>query len=320
MKVSLHTIGSLCRNQSESVEAGFRLIREAGFDAVDFNFELFSDYDSLAATDGSCFYDKSESELQDFFEDYKEACASQGLEFAQCHSPFLDYISYMKKDAAYGHFLEVTRKCIGLAGFMGIPFLVVHPLCTERITGKEREWDINIGYFSELIDCAAKAGVVVCIENIFTSDGQKNVIEGACSDAAECVSYIDALNKMAGEERFGLCFDFGHAALLKKDIRDFIETAGNRLKVLHLHDNDGCHDLHGLPYSFPKYWAGPPIADWDGLIMGLRAIDYKGIINFEAGPALYTVPEELAGSLRRYICEIGRYIADRVENSIQRRT
>lgn len=35
------------------------------------------------------------------------------------------------------------------------------------------------------------------------------------------------------------CFDTGHANFVGIDFEKFITTLGNRLKVLHLHDNDG---------------------------------------------------------------------------------
>ena len=106
----------------------------------------------------------------------------------------------------------------------------------------------------------------------------------------------------------------GHANLLATNVYEFITGMGSRIKALHLHDNNFISDLHSIPYSFSVSWCGQPSTDWEGLLKGLHDTGYSGVINFETGSALYTVPEPLADATRKYIHEIGLYIADRVEN------
>ena len=306
-RISLHTIGTLHRNKEENLFMSFYHIREAGFNAVDFNFELFSEYHSLTKTDGSCFYDKRYNELRDIFEKYKSEAYFNALAIYQAHAPFLDYLNNVRDEEGYEHFVQVTERVIKLSQVLECFYIVVHPLCSAARDGKIAEWELNKDYFKRLIDIAKKTRRKICIENIFTRE-EGVIVPGFCSGVDECVSFVDEMNGYAGEEVFRICFDFGHASLLGYDVEEFIVKAGSRIKALHLHDNDGTQDLHGLPYAYLNHWGGKPINDWDGLIKGLKKIGYEGAINFEAGPSLCSVPDEVADAMRRYICGVGKYI------------
>ena len=311
-RISTHLIGSLQRSETESIAEGFRRIKEAGFDSIDFNFEMFSEYDSLTSIDGRCFYDKMTFELDDYFAKYKSEAYLQGLTVLQSHAPFLDYLSYIKDEAAYEHFVKVTNKVIESCKVLGCAYIVVHPLCSALRDGKSSEWELNKKYFSALLETARKSGCRICIENIFTRENGA-IRPGFSSDVDTCNSFIDEMNAAAGEDIFGLCFDFGHASLLHKDIEEFIVKADKRLKVVHLHDNDGTEDMHGIPYTYLKHWGGSPINDWNSLIKGLKKIQYEGGINFETGPALCSVPDPIADSLRRHVAEVGKYICKELD-------
>lgn len=89
----------------------------------------------------------------------------------------------------------------------------------------------------------------MCIENIYTSVGN-HIVEGPCCDARKAAERIDAMNEKYGAQVLGFCLDTGHANLVGLDMEDFIRTLGTRLKVLHIHDNDGVADLHQIPYTF----------------------------------------------------------------------
>jgi len=66
---------------------------------------------------------------------------------------------------------------------------------------------------------------------------------------------------------------------------------GHRLKVLHIHDNDGVMDLHQIPFTFAKTRENKSSTDWEGFINGLCAIKYGGVLNFETAPVLTSFPE-----------------------------
>ena len=309
LKTGMHILGTVYRNPDDLPFDGFMKLKNAGFDTVDFNFEIFSEYDSLISTDGSCFYDRSLDELKSFFEPYRRAASDCSLELFQAHAPFHDYPEGNKE--AFSHLLEMTKKVIYLSGWMGIPYLVIHPFVLKDPKDKAREKVINTAYFSKLIPDAKKAGVTICLENLFVNCAGI-IREGICANPYEAVLYIDELNHEAGEERFGFCFDIGHAAMLGSNIHQFLIMLGSRLKVLHLHENDTVSDIHGIPYTHPRYWSGKPTTDWEALISGLRDIHYDGSLNFESGSSLYTAPEELGDAVRTFTHEIGVYLSRRI--------
>ena len=122
------------------------------------------------------------------------------------------------------------------------------------------------------------------------------------------------MNEKYGAEVLGFCFDTGHANLVGIDFYDFITTLDYRLKVLHIHDNDGVSDLHQIPYTFTKTRENLPSTDWNGFIEGLKAIHYQGVLNFEASPVVSAFPEEMKEEVLQFIAEIGAYFSKQIFN------
>lgn len=122
---------------------------------------------------------------------------------------------------------------------------------------------------------------------------------------------IDELNEAAGEELFGFCFDVGHANILGKNLYQAVVTLGDRLKILHIHDNDGISDLHTMPYTFMRSWNGLS-TDWDGFLRGLRDIHYTGVLSFETSRCMEGFPRELHPSVLKLTADIGKYFSERI--------
>ena len=87
----------------------------------------------------------------------------------------------------------------------------------------------------------------------------------------------------------------------------------DRLKVLHIHDNDGVADLHQIPFTFTKTRENMPSTDWDGFIRGLRNIKYDKVLNFETAPVLSSFPQEMKLDTLKFLAKIGKYFKDCVE-------
>lgn len=51
--------------------------------------------------------------------------------------------------------------------------------------------------------------------------------------------------------------------------------AGDRLKALHITENNGKNDVHQMPFS-ARYGI-----DWKPLIKALNAVNYQGLVNLE---------------------------------------
>ena len=200
------------------------------------------------------------------------------------------------------------RKSIELCGYIGCPKLVIHPIFDGSARfpeyTKEEEYKINIDFYSSLIPLLKKHDVICCLENMWIQDWKsKKVYVGACSEVNEVISYIDELNGIAGEKRFGFCLDIGHLLMLGQDPCYWMEKLGGRISALHTHDNDGVHDDHTLPYL--------GVGNWDRFILGLRKIGYSGNLSFETSfNALF--PNELNASALKMIGAVGKYFAERI--------
>lgn len=291
----------------EKIDAGFRTLAKAGFDAVDFG--LFSWADARgAAPEEWPILTLSETELRAFFRPFKEAAARHGVSIGQMHAPFPTQIGEPAKDAAL---IRVMERSVHIAAYLGCPYVVVHPAKPASEHGDARTpdadtvWEQNRALYEPLIPVCRETGVVVCLENMFSYDGRK-IYTSVCADAGQAVRFIDRLNEMAGARCFAFCLDVGHLILLGLDPYRTIVTLGDRLAVLHLHDNDGVMDIHREPYC-----AGG-VTNWDNVLEGLRAIDYRGNLSFETLNALALLPPEVRPAMLHYIASVGRLWAARL--------
>jgi sugar phosphate isomerase/epimerase len=184
----------------------------------------------------------------------------------------------------------------------------VHGFKLARFLGSEdAEWERTLEFLEFIAPMARELGITICIENLY-NEVRRHMIEGPCCDVRKAVERIDRMNDKFGAEVLGFCFDTGHANLIGIDFEDFITTLDYRLKVLHIHDNDGMGDLHQIPFSFTNAREGITSTDWDGFIRGLKAINFDKVLNFETAPVLTAFPAELKEELLRLIAGIGKYM------------
>lgn len=161
------------------------------------------------------------------------------------------------------------------------------------------------------IPMAKEMGITICIENLYGSTGG-HIIEGPCCNARKAAERIDRINQQYGAEVLGFCLDTGHANLIGLDFYDFIVTLGSRLKVLHIHDNDGIGDLHQIPFTFTKIRENTASTDWNGFIKGLKEIGYDKVLSFETAPVLSSFPDEMKSDVLFFIYQIGQYFANKI--------
>ena len=289
-------------------EQGLQMIKDAGFDCIDFNIDTKLSIGRLAEKGENPFFSRPLEEILAHYKPQKEAADRLGLRYGQMHAPFPVYVD--GNDAANEAIVDATIKCMAVCALFECPYLIVHPIIWDGTEKEEQK--LNMEFYQKLIPAAKQYKVCICLENMF--DGHTgHVTEAACSDFAQAAAYIDALNTIAGEEIFGFCYDVGHATLLGKNQRRSLNILGKRLKTLHIHDNDGRSDLHMQPYAYSrgKYY----VTDWDGLADGLRDIGYEGVLSFETFHALVSLPKALKPAMLSYIAACGRYFADRITSA-----
>jgi sugar phosphate isomerase/epimerase len=295
------------------IEAGFKALHDAGFEAIEFAFDTTDvNWEEMRAAKPSHLYD------DDVFwpqaKAIKEAAEKYDIAIDQCHAPMPSFISGCPECNVL--LKKYTEKAIEFCGYCGVKNVIVHP-CFDgsyrfpKLTRAD-ELALNIEFYSSLIPLLQKNNVVCCLENMFTQDWKsKKIFLACCSDMRDSVYYIDELNKIAGEERFGFCLDIGHLLLLGLDAKNAMETLGSRLKALHIHDNDGVEDRHIAAYL--------GLTNWDRFLAGLRMVGYEGNINFETGGSHAQVPADLMPSMLKLIADTGHYFRKRLTTPLKPR-
>lgn len=299
-KIGIQSMGTIRR---ENPEEGYRLIKEAGFDCVDFNFDEYLNVNDVRVGKIHDLFDRSMEEMWKDFAPHAQAAKKYGLTFEQMHAPFP--MTQPGMDRANEKMTRITVNCMELCARMGGHYIVVHPLTLAYEYSKKEEYDYNVEMYKKLIPAAKELGLVICLENMFY-EVNFHLMEGVCSDFTETAAMIDELNGFAGEELFGFCFDVGHANVLGKNMYQSVVTLGNRLKILHIHDNDGISDLHTMPFTFERSWS-PAATDWNGFLRGLKEIGYQGVLNFETFRCMNGFPRELHPAVLRLFADMGKY-------------
>ena len=152
------------------------------------------------------------------------------------------------------------------------------------------------------------------MENLYNNKNDI-MLEGPGCDPIKAAARIDDFNARYGSEVLGFCFDIGHANLVHLDFDYFLHTLGNRIKVLHLHDNDGVRDLHQVPFTFTKTRDNTSSTNWPAFIQAMRDIDFNGTLSFETAPVLDSFPPELKDDALRLIAKIGQYLSFQIRQS-----
>jgi sugar phosphate isomerase/epimerase len=305
MKLSMMTCGITARF---GLERGYELLRETGFESVDWN--LNDVLDSSAITKGTYrgnILEKSLEEMLAYFAPELEAQKKNGITIGQAHAPCPAYLP--KDPELFSYMLGINENCVRLCGAVGCKYLVIHGIAGGA-TNEEIE-RLNWQMYTALIPALKETGVVVCLENLFdsVSRGSRGLVHtaGHCSDPHEAADLIDRLNEAAGQECFGLCLDTGHLNLIRVDPRVYIGLLGSRIKVLHVHDNYGALDQHLAPYNGNICWQHY----WEAL----KKAGYRGDISFETfAQIVYIREDELIPSQLQAIRAVGQLLRDRILN------
>ena len=159
--------------------------------------------------------------------------------------------------------------------------------------------------YESLIDTLKGKKVVVCLENLPTNVNGK-FMESICCNPIDAARQIDELNEKAGREAFGFCLDTGHMLLVGKRFETFVPIIGDRLKILHVNDNDGVADRHLAPFTGHVNWAD--------FVKSMRSVGYRGDICFETYAQVIKpgVSEAFVPEMLRHIHAIGAYFRDEI--------
>ena len=292
---------------------GFAMLNRAGFSCVDFSLNGYLLNKDIYRSNMNHFFDSSITELEQFFLPHKKAAMESGIRIHQMHMPYPMYVPTATSEMNEYLLNEVAPKSMRLCSFLECKYIVIHGFKLARYLGSEaKEWEQTEQFIDSIAPMAKEMGTTICIENLYDSVGG-HLVEGPCCDVKKATERIDRINDKYHAEVLGFCFDVGHANLVGINFEEFITALDYRLKVLHIHDNDGVRDLHQIPFTFSKTRENTSSTNWDGFLAGLRNIGYKGVLNFETAPVLTSFPQEMKEYSLAFIGRIGRYFSEQVE-------
>lgn len=296
-------------------EEGFSMIKRAGFSCADFSLNGYLLNKEIYQSSLNRFFDASVSELERFFTPHKKGAEAAGVTINQMHMPYPVYVPAGEKQVNDYLRNEVAPKSMAVCAFLKCPYIVVHGFKLARFLGsEEKEWEETEKFINFIAPMAKEMGITLCIENLYDGIGN-HLVEGPCCDAVKAAERIDRINEKYRAEVLGFCFDTGHANLVGIDFESFLTTLGGRLKVLHIHDNDGRDDLHQIPFTFAKTRENKTSTDWEGFVRGLRQIGFQGTLSSETAPVLSAFPETMKQDALSFIARIGEYFAGGVSAS-----
>ena len=280
-----------------TLEETVELMHEAGFNAIDFGFS-------------SAPYYNEESDNPQFHERLKNLrllAEEKGMVFNQAHAPFPSQAPDPQDMET--RFWDIVRS-MKYASILGIPNIVVHPI--KYIGDKshrdpEELFEVNMKFYNRLKPFCEEYNIKVAVENMWRNAyNYKNqavaIIPSVCASPEDFLRYLNNLD----EKWFVACLDTGHAMLTREDLPTMIKALGSRLKCLHVHDIDGQHDSHTVPYC-------GGMGNWEEIAKALKDANYTGDFTFEAGNFLAPLPKELWLPASRYMADIGNYIIGMIE-------
>ena len=266
-----------------SIEKILMLLKESGFTAYDFSmFDGLAD-EMLYADD----YLEKAKKLRDFADGINLPCN-------QTHAPFA---TARKGDEEYNKAMypKIVR-AIEISGVLGAKVCVVHP-CNDY-TAEE-----NAVLYKSFEEVARRSGVKIGVENMWNwNEKEDHASTASCSHHDDFKAHMELLPK----DVFTACLDIGHAEMtgLNTTAVQMIETLGEYLTAMHLHDNNRWGDNHSIPFTYN--------IDFEPIVQALKKINYQGDITMESSRFASHAPVELIPACARYMASVAEYFRERI--------
>lgn len=178
-----------------------------------------------------------------------------GLEIENIHVPYIEANKLWSDEAQVRE--PVLQKHIGwlqnCANF-AVPMMVMHISRGELQTAPNEH---GMDSFSRLVREAERLRVTLAIENTRTVNLTKHLLRSFPSAS------------------LGFCYDTSHGRLYESEPFELVKAFPNRLKCLHLSDNDDKSDRHWI--------VGRGVVDWDAFARAFPK-DYCGCLSLEVEP------------------------------------
>ncbi len=191
--------------------------------------------------------------------------------------------------------IETLYKWIDLYEAIGVKNMVLH--CDNMVGttfSRQEKVEKNIEKLRILAEYIKDKDITICLENLRPHSPEEQELVDRNAD--DLLYIIDRV----GSNKFGICLDTGHLHLTDKNQREFILKAGNKLKALHIANNEGVTDQHMMPFSRGT-------VDFVEVAKTLREINYTGLFNLEI-PGERRAPIEIRDYKLDYIKKVFDYL------------
>ena len=251
MKKSITTTGI---GEQFGDRRAIELIAQAGFDGVDYSCGMVGwDWykDDIYVNDHPFTDDKKRIS---YAKELKQIALDNGVVFNQIHSPA----------PAKPPVEDWIVKAVEFCAEMGCEYMIVHPYTAD--------FDYNVRLISKFLHSAKEFNVKLSIENIWHSF-ENGLARGpiGCDEKSlyEIVNYFNSPNVVA-------CLDVGHAVMkgLETSPEKIIFALKDKIKNLHIHDNDLMKDLHQIPFEGS--------IDYAPIMSALKQVGYDGFLTLES--------------------------------------
>ena len=191
--------------------------------------------------------------------------------------------------------IEELCKWIDMNEAIGIENMVLH--CDNLLNSdlsKSEKTELNIRSLKKVANHVKDKDITICLENLRPmNDSGDELVDESVDDLLHIIEQV-------GSDRFGICLDTGHLNLTCKNQREFIQKAGEKLKALHIADNQGEIDQHMMPFTRGNI-------DFKEVVKTLKEIGYNGVFNLEI-PGENRIPLELRNEKIKYIKACYNYL------------
>lgn len=237
------------------IEETCGILKNIGYDAVELGYDWFEKCGSAEA-------------LRRDIEKIEMA----GMILSEC----LVQQDYIAKDlSAQTHAIGNTKRAICLCADAGIETLNLYSgprqWIADRLTvgdniSQGQAWSIVFRAFDELVPLAEEKGVALAIENVWGM---------LCCDFYTASYLVNHYNSPC----LGVNFDPSHDQLKGNTDMEFMirQWGKDRIKHVHMKDAAGSQE-RGKVLFLPL---GTGLVDWDGVVRGLDAIGYEGVLSVE---------------------------------------
>ncbi len=240
------------------------LAAKAGFDGIDYELCVYGH-----GVQPVQIMELSQKEFESHFKEIGDYAKQLGVEIDSTHSLVCGY----GPDAAVNEqrFLR-AQKDIEATALLGARYCVIHSSTNADWGLDANPADLmaaNQKMYADLTPTAERFGVYLTLESF-----------GSCGKGYDLFAHHQAMRNefdAIKTKNKAFCLDSGHthcaAGCGCLSVEDYIRFFGNRIQMLHLHDNNGCSDQHGIP--------GYGSINWPAVFQALDEIGYNGFYNFE---------------------------------------